>query len=178
MVSWKPREQCFKKKRGKPIINTSNLQRKHWELENNRFETFLVVRWLRLCAPNTGDPGQETRTHMPQDTKTKILHVTTEKREDPTCHKIKDPHVPPQRFGTAKQNFFFKLSGNMEITGDLTRAVLVRGKKRKSKQSRLGRKGDAIKWKQWVHITLKNFGINRTKSSSQRLNWSKGRVCL
>ena len=34
----------------------------------------------------------------------------------------------------------------MEITGDLTRAVLVRGKKgEKSKQSRLRRKGEAIK---------------------------------
>ena len=69
----------------------------------------------------------------------------------------------------------------MEITGDLKRAVLVRGGGvggRKSKQSRLGRKGEAIKWKQWVHITLKNFGINRTKSSNQRLNWSKGRVHL
>ena len=32
--------------------------------------TSLVVRWLRLYAPNAGDPGsipgQGTRTHMPQ----------------------------------------------------------------------------------------------------------------
>ena len=32
--------------------------------------TSLVVQWLRLCAPNAGDPslipGQGTRSHMPQ----------------------------------------------------------------------------------------------------------------
>ena len=35
------------------------------------WETSLVVQWLRLHAPNAGDPGlipgQGTRSHMPQD---------------------------------------------------------------------------------------------------------------
>ena len=105
---------------------------------------------------------------MSQLKKEKIPHAIRSKTS--TCHH--------KNLAQLNKYFFKKLSGNMEITGDLTRAVLVRGKKRKSKQSRLGRKGEAIKWKQWVHITLNNFGINRTKSSSQRLNWSKGRVCL
>ena len=40
--------------------------------------TSLVVQWLRLHAPNAGDPGlipgQGTRSHMPQ-------------LKDPTCRK-------------------------------------------------------------------------------------------
>ena len=36
----------------------------------NHLETFLVVQWLRLCAPSTGGPGlipgQGTRPHMVQ----------------------------------------------------------------------------------------------------------------
>ena len=47
--------------------------------------TCLVVQWLRLCAPNAGDPssilGQGTRSHMPQ---LKIPHATM-KIEDPSC---------------------------------------------------------------------------------------------
>ena len=59
--------------------------------------TSLVVQWLRLHVPNTGDPGsipcQGTRPHMPQlrvckpQVKTpqlKIPYATT-KTEDPTC---------------------------------------------------------------------------------------------
>ena len=40
--------------------------------------TSLVVRWLRLHAPNEGSPGtipgQDSRAHMPQ---TKSLHAVT-----------------------------------------------------------------------------------------------------
>ena len=47
--------------------------------------TSLMVQWLRLCAPNTGDlglvPDQETRSHM---LLLKILHATR-KTEDPIC---------------------------------------------------------------------------------------------
>ena len=36
----------------------------------NHLETFLMVQWLRLCAPSTGGPGlipgQGTRPHMVQ----------------------------------------------------------------------------------------------------------------
>ena len=53
----------------------------------------LVVQWLRLHAPNVGDPdstlGQGTRSHMLQlralMLQLKILHVTT-KIEDSTCN--------------------------------------------------------------------------------------------
>ena len=45
--------------------------------------TFLVVQWLRLCAPNAGVPGlilgQGTRSDVPA---TKSLHAST---QDPTC---------------------------------------------------------------------------------------------
>ena len=60
------------------------------------FGDFLVVQWLRLCAPNAGGlgltPGQGTRSHMLQlkeiphaATKnpactTKILHAETKTR--------------------------------------------------------------------------------------------------
>ncbi|TEA38184.1 hypothetical protein DBR06_SOUSAS110021, partial [Sousa chinensis] len=44
----------------------------------------LVVQWLRLCAPNAGDPGlipgQGTRSHMYASTKS--LHATT---KEPMC---------------------------------------------------------------------------------------------
>ena len=51
------------------------------------------------------------------------------------------PQVPPRRRGTAKQIFFYKLSGNRKITGDLTRAVLVRGKKENLNRVGWGEKG-------------------------------------
>ena len=45
----------------------------------------LVVQWLRLCAPNSGDlgsiPGQGTRSHRPQ---LKILRVANETK----CNQI------------------------------------------------------------------------------------------
>ncbi|TEA36535.1 hypothetical protein DBR06_SOUSAS15910004, partial [Sousa chinensis] len=51
----------------------------------------LAVQWLRLCAPNAGDPGlipgQGTRSHMPQ-LRVRILqlrspHAAT---KDLACH--------------------------------------------------------------------------------------------
>ena len=59
-----------------------------WQIEHQRYknteiETFLVVQWLRLYAPNAGGPGsipgQETRSHMPQ---LKIMQAAA-KMEDP-----------------------------------------------------------------------------------------------
>ena len=54
----------------------------------------LVVQWLRLHTPNTGDlgsiPGQGARFHMPHTSKS--LHAATKipntkmKLEDPECH--------------------------------------------------------------------------------------------
>ena len=69
--------------------------------------TFLVVQWVRVCAPNAGGPGSipglGTRSHLPQRRSCtpqlrvcmpqlqKIPHATTTKdptchNEDPTCH--------------------------------------------------------------------------------------------
>ena len=48
-----------------PVINHNGK-----EYEKEYIGTSLVVQWLRLCAPNTGDlgsiPGQGTRSHMSQ----------------------------------------------------------------------------------------------------------------
>ena len=54
-------------------------QGKKGDLKKHRGETSLVVQWLRLHAPNSGDlgsiPGQGTRSHMQQ---LKILHAMSE----------------------------------------------------------------------------------------------------
>ena len=51
----------------------------------NQSGTSLVVQWLRLCPPNTGDvvstPGQGTTFHKPQ---LKILHTATKTQRSQT----------------------------------------------------------------------------------------------
>ena len=61
----------------------------------------LVVQWLRLQAPNTGNlgsiPGQGTRSHVPK------------LRPEMLQQRYKDPHEPKRKLSTAKINkYFFK----------------------------------------------------------------------
>ena len=49
-------------------LHSGGVGRRHFKSE--QIGTSLVVQWLRLCAPNAGDPGsipgQGTRSHMLQ----------------------------------------------------------------------------------------------------------------
>jgi len=50
------------------VCETKRLWVCHSRLGYERCRTFLVLQWLRLCAPNAGswgsNPGQGTRSHM------------------------------------------------------------------------------------------------------------------
>ena len=79
-------------------------------LKQNVIETSLVVQWIRLHAPNTGDPGsipgQGTR---PCKLPLKSLHAAT---SESACHsEDRRPHVLQLRPSTAKytdKNKYFK----------------------------------------------------------------------
>lgn len=70
------------------------------------------------------------------------------------------------------------LSDNIDITGDLPRAVFVGGGKKRTnaKQSRLKRKGEAMKTMSTYNSCEFCYKLERTRGSSQRVIWNKGTV--
>ena len=69
----------------------------------NQSGTSLVVQWLRLCPPNTGDvvstPGQGTTFHKPQ---LKILHTATKTQRSQTVIFFFNKQTWIARFATFK----------------------------------------------------------------------------